>query len=190
MSTTLARGMPLSPSAGRMRLPRPPRRWTVLPSMASRSRSTRLVPVVMEVAAAADVAVEDMAEAVVVEDMEVEAMAAAVAVVDMEAAAVDMVAAVEVVDMEVADMVEMVVATEEAVEVVAVATAVAAVAMVVVVATEVDAVEEDTEAVATRPPWTKTTFKRSIFDLRFPFMHISYYSAMQYCQPKSVFFCI
>lgn len=173
MSTTLARGMPLSPSAGRMRLPRPPRRWTVLPSMASRSRSTRLVPVVMEVAAAADVAVEDMAEAVVVEDMEVEAMAAAVAVVDME----------------VADMVEMVVATEEAVEVVAVATAVAAVAMeVVVVATEVDAVEEDTEAVATRPPWTKTTFKRSIFDLRFPFMHISYYSAMQYCQSKTVFF--
>ena len=54
----------------------------MLPSMASRSRSTRLVPVVMEVAA--DVAVEDMAEAVVAEDMEVEAMAAAVAVVDME----------------------------------------------------------------------------------------------------------
>ena len=49
--------------------------------MASRSRSTRLVPVVME---AADVAVEDMAEAAVVEDMEAEAMAAAVAVVDME----------------------------------------------------------------------------------------------------------
>ena len=60
----------------------PTRKWTVLPSMASRSRSTRPVPVVMEVAA--DVAVEDMAEAVVAEDMEVEAMAAAVAVVDME----------------------------------------------------------------------------------------------------------
>merc|ERR1719458_1330144 len=97
-----------------MRLPRPPRKWTVLPSMASRSRSTRPVPVVMEVAA--DVAVEDMAEAVVAEDMEVEAMAAA--------AAVDMVAAVEVVDMEVVDMVEMV-ATEEAVEA---AVAIAAVA--------------------------------------------------------------
>ena len=50
--------------------------------MASRSRSTRLVPVVMEVVA--DVAVEDMAEAAVVEDMEAEATAAAVAVVDME----------------------------------------------------------------------------------------------------------
>merc|ERR1719237_582700 len=99
MSTTLARGMPLSPSAGRMRLPRPPRRWTVLPSMASRSRSTRLVPVVMEVAA--DVAVEDMAAAVAVVDMEVvdmvemvateeaveAAVATAVAAVAMEAAA-------------------------------------------------------------------------------------------------------
>ena len=42
----------------------------------------RLVPAVMEVVV--DVAVEDMAEAVVAEDMEVEAMAAAVAVVDME----------------------------------------------------------------------------------------------------------
>jgi hypothetical protein len=138
--------------------------------MASRSRSTRLVLVVMEVAA--DVAVEDMAEAAVVEDMEAEAMAAAVAVVDME----------------VVDMVEMVVATEEAVEA-AVATAVAAVAMEVA-ATEVDAVVAAvaTEAVATRPPWTKTTFKRSIFDLRFPFMHISYYSAMQYCHSKTVFF--
>merc|ERR1719285_228937 len=131
-----------------------------LPSMASRSRSTRLAPVVMAVAAA---------------------------VVDMEAAAVDMVVALEVVDMEVVDMVEMV-ATEEAVE--AAATVVAAVDMeVVAVATEVDVVVEDTVAVATRPPPDQTLpSKRSIFDLRFPFMHISYYSAMQYCQPKSVFF--
>merc|ERR1712032_1699200 len=107
-----------------------------------------------------------------------EAMAAAVVAVDMEAAAVDM---------EVVDMVVMV-ATEEAVE--AVATVVAAVAMeVVAAATEVDVVVEDTVAVATRPPLDQTLpSKRSIFDLRFPFMHISYYSAMQYCQPKSVFF--
>merc|ERR1719341_764271 len=118
----------------------------VLPSMASRSRSTRLAPVVMEAAAA-----------------------------------------VAVVDMEVVDMVEMV-ATEEAEE--AVATVVAAVAMeVVAAATEVDVVVEDTVAVATRPPLDQTLpSKRSIFDLRFPFMHISYYSAMQYCLPKSVFF--
>jgi len=137
--------MPLSPSAGRMRLPRPPRRWTVLPSMASRSRSTRLVPVVMEVAA--DVAVEDMAEAAVVEDMEAEAMAAAVAVVDME----------------VVDMVEMVVATEEAVEA-AVATAVAAVAMEAA-ATEVDVVVAAVamEAVATRPPLDQDHLQKKHF---------------------------
>merc|ERR1719219_2721165 len=89
--------------------------------------------------------------------------------------------------MEVVDMVEMV-ATGEAVE--AVATAAAGVAMeVVAAATEVDVVVEDTVAVATRPPLDQTLpSKISIFDLRFPFMHISYYSAMQYCQPKSVFF--
>ena len=44
--------------------------------------TNRPAPVVMEVAA--DVAAEDMAEAVVEEDMEVEAMVVAVAVVDME----------------------------------------------------------------------------------------------------------
>jgi len=186
MSTTLARATPLSPSAGRKRLPLPPRRWMELPSMASRSRSMRPAPVVMEVVV--DVAVEDMVEAVVEEDMEVEAMAAAVAAVDMEAVAADMVVAVEVVDMEVVDMVEMV-ATEEAVEVVA-ATAVVVVDMVAA-ATEVDVVVEDMVEVATRPLLDQTSpSKRSIFDLRFPFMHISYYSAMQYCQPKSVFFCI
>merc|ERR1719239_1222587 len=127
-----------------MRLPLPPRRWMVLPSMASRSRSTRLAPVVMEAAAA--VAVEDMVEAVVEEDMVVEAMAAAVVAVDMEGV----------------DMVVMV-ATEEAVE--AVATVVAAVAMeVVAAATEVDVVVEDTVAVATRPPLDQTLpSKRSIF---------------------------
>ena len=50
---------------------------------------------------------------------------------------------------------------------------------------------EDMAEVATRPPLDQvqtSPSKRSIFDLRFPFMHISYYSAMQYCQPKSVFF--
>ena len=112
-------------------------------------------------------------------------------------------------------MVEMVVATEEAVEA-AVATAVAAVAMEAA-ATEVDAVSRNNSSDITvgswnaflgdcfdltlrwwrrwlwrrwllDHPWTKTTFKRSIFDLRFPFMHISYYSAMQYCHSKTVFF--
>jgi len=150
--------MPLSPSAGRRRLPRPPRRWTVLPSMASRSRSTRPAPVVMEVVAA--VAVEDMVEAVVEEDMEVEAMAVAAVVVDMEAAAVDMVAAVEVVDMEVVDMVEMV-ATEEAVEVV-VATVVVAVAMAAA-AMEVDVVAEDMVEVATRPPLQQDYLQKKHF---------------------------
>ena len=115
----------------------------------------------------------------------------------------------------VVDMVEMVVATEEAVEA-AVATAVAAVAMEAA-ATEVDAVSPKNASDITvgswntfwgdwfdltlrwwrrwlwrrwllDHPWTKTTFKRSIFDLRFPFMHISYYSAMQYCHSKTVFF--
>ena len=112
-------------------------------------------------------------------------------------------------------MVEMV-ATEEAVEVAAVATAVAA--AMEAVATEADVVRfnllpevllllvvrtfvEDCFDLKLRwwrrwlwrrwlldHPWTKTTFKRSIFDLRFPFMHISYYSAMQYCHSKTVFF--
>merc|ERR1719264_2359505 len=108
--------------------------------MASRSRSTRPVPVVMEVAA--DVAVEDMAEAAVVEDMEAEATAAAVAVVDME----------------VVGMVEMVVATEEAVEVAAVATAVAA--AMEAVATEADVV---VEAVATRPPLDQDHLQKKHF---------------------------
>merc|ERR550519_3038121 len=110
--------------------------------MASRSRSTRPVPVVME-----------MAEDVVAEDMEAEAMAAAVAVVDMEAAAVDM---------EVVGMVEMV-ATEEAVEVVAVATAVAA--AMEAVATEADVVVAAVamEAVATRPPLDQDHLQKKHF---------------------------
>merc|ERR1719239_1054876 len=109
--------------------------------------------------------------------------------VEMVATEEAMVVVVVAVDMEVVDMVEMV-ATEEAVEAVAVATAVVAVDMVAV-ATEVDVVVEDMVEVATRPLLDQTSpSKRSIFDLRFPFMHISYYSAMQYCQPKSVFFCI
>merc|ERR1711971_159217 len=94
------------------------------------------------------------------------------------------------VDVEV--MVEAAVEADMVVEVVAAATAVVAVDTEVA-ATEVDvAVEvEDMAVVATRPPLDQvqtSPSKRSIFDLRFPFMHISYYSAMQYCQPKSVFF--
>merc|ERR1719183_380736 len=67
-----------------------------------------------------------------------------------------MVAAVEVVDMEVVDMVEMVVATEEAVEA-AVATE--------VVATEVDAVVAAVamEAVATRPPLDQDHLQKKHF---------------------------
>ena len=80
-----------------------------------------------------------------------------------------------------------VVEIDEEGEVVTVVEGVTAVAAVVGTVAEV----EDMAEVATRPLLDQTSpSKRSIFDLRFPFMHISYYSAMQYCQPKSVFFCI
>merc|ERR1712210_127607 len=72
-----------------------------------------------------------------------------------------MVAAVEVVDMGVVDMVEMVVATEEAVEA-AVATAMGAVAMEAA-ATEVDAMGVAMEAVATRPPLDQDHLQKKHF---------------------------
>merc|ERR1719237_1103279 len=79
--------------------------------------------------------------------MEAEAMAAAVAVVDME----------------VVGMVEMVVATEEAVEVAVVATAVAA--AMEAVATEADVVVAAVamEAVATRPPLDQDHLQKKHF---------------------------